>query len=177
MAPAAQDYASAAALAQKLAHVAMGACTPATLELADGMTYSGFSFGHPTSVAGEVVFNTGMVGYPESLTDPSYAGQILVITFPLVGNYGVPSEQELDNLGLLQNFESSKVQVRAVVVSDYSFVSSHYTAQKTLSQWLHQHGVPGIYGVDTRAITKLLRQHGALLGKVVVEGDKMSHEI
>jgi len=112
-----------------------------------------------------------MVGYPESLTDPSYAGQILVITFPLVGNYGVPSEEELDTLGLMQNFESGKVQVRAIVISDYSFTASHYTAKQTLSQWLAQHKIPGIYGVDTRALTKQLREHGTVLGKVAVEGD------
>merc|ERR1719238_1681673 len=170
MAPAAQDYASAAALAQKLAHVAMGACTPATLELADGMTYSGFSFGHPTSVAGEVVFNTGMVGYPESLTDPSYAGQILVITFPLVGNYGVPSD-ERDELGLLKYFESDKIHLRAVVIQDYSFVSSHHTAKRTLSEWLKEQRIPGIYDVDTRAVTKLIRQSGAVLGRVVIGSD------
>jgi carbamoyl-phosphate synthase small subunit len=111
-----------------------------------------------------------MVGYPESLTDPSYAGQILVITFPLVGNYGVPSEEQ-DTLGLLKHFESSKIHVKAVVVSDYSFAASHYTAKQTLSQWLYRHHVPGIYGVDTRALTKLIREHGAVLGKLSVEGD------
>merc|ERR1719261_932570 len=144
---------------------------PASLELADGRVLGGWSFGHPSSTAGEVCFSTGMVGYPESLTDPSYAGQILVITFPLVGNYGVPAEEELDSLGLLKHFESDKIHVKAVVVSDYSFAASHYTAKQTLSQWLHRHHVPGIYGVDTRAITKLLREHGAVLGKLAVEGD------
>jgi carbamoyl-phosphate synthase small subunit len=144
---------------------------PAHLELIDGSVFRGFSFGSPSSTAGEVVFNTGMVGYPESLTDPSYAGQILVITFPLVGNYGVPSEEELDMLGLLKHFESSKIHVKGVVVSDYSFAASHYTARQTLSQWLAHHNVPGIYGVDTRALTKLIRQHGALLGKLIVHGD------
>jgi carbamoyl-phosphate synthase small subunit len=150
----------------------LAARKPACLELADGTKYEGWSFGHAKSTSGEVVFNTGMVGYPESLTDPSYAGQILVITFPLVGNYGVPTEEDIDNLGLLQHFESSKIHVKAIVVSDYSFTASHYTAKQTLSQWLDKHGIPGIYGVDTRAITKLVRQHGAMLGKVTVEGDK-----
>jgi carbamoyl-phosphate synthase small subunit len=155
----------------------LAARRPASLELVDGSKFQGWSFGHPCSTSGEVVFNTGMVGYPESLTDPSYAGQILVITFPLVGNYGVPTEAELDTLGLLKNFESSKIHVKAVVVSDYSFTASHYTAKLTLSRWLAQHGIPGIYGVDTRAITKLVREHGAMLGKVVVEGDVSAEEM
>jgi carbamoyl-phosphate synthase small subunit len=118
-----------------------------------------------------------MVGYPESLTDPSYAGQILVITFPLVGNYGVPSEDELDSLGLMEHFESNKIHVKAVVVSDYSFTSSHYTAKQTLSQWLSRHKIPGIYGVDTRALTKLIRQHGAILGKVTLEDDPVAKDL
>merc|ERR1719361_1907977 len=94
----------------------------ASLELANGDVFEGFSFGHPESTTGEVVFNTGMVGYPESLTDPSYAGQILVITFPLVGNYGVPAD-ERDELGLLKDFESDLIHVKAVVIADYSFTS------------------------------------------------------
>ncbi|CAK0863986.1 unnamed protein product [Prorocentrum cordatum] len=112
---------------------------------------------------------------PESLTDPSYAGQILVLTFPLVGNYGVPDEDpECDALGLLRHFESNKIHIKALVISDYSFVASHYTSRKTLGQWLEEHKIPGIYGVDTRALTKLIRMHGALLGKVVVEGGAQS---
>jgi carbamoyl-phosphate synthase small subunit len=150
--------------------------TRAALELADGTCYEGFSFGHPESTTGEVVFNTGMVGYPESLSDPSYAGQILVITFPLVGNYGVPDE-ETDVFGMLKNFESDKIHVKAVVVSEYSFVASHYTAKKTLAQWLKQHRIPGIYGVDTRACTKLIRSHGAILGRVVIDGSTPSDQL
>jgi len=145
----------------------------ATLVLADGNEFQGFSFGYHESTAGEVVFNTGMVGYPESLSDPSYAGQILVITFPLVGNYGVPGE-ERDSLGLLKYFESDKIYLKAVVISDYSFISSHYTAKKSLGEWLQEQKIPGIYGVDTRAITKLIRQHGSILGKVVVQGSSNS---
>jgi carbamoyl-phosphate synthase small subunit len=150
--------------------------TRAVLELADGTCFEGFSFGHPASTTGEVVFNTGMVGYPESLSDPSYAGQILVITFPLVGNYGVP-EEETDVFGMLKNFESGKIHVKALVVSDYSFVASHYTAKMTLAQWLKKHRIPGIYGVDTRACTKLIRTHGAILGKIVVDGSVPSQEL
>jgi carbamoyl-phosphate synthase small subunit len=99
-----------------------------------------------------------------------------VLTFPLVGNYGVPDE-ECDALGLLQHFESEKIHIKALVVSDYSFAASHYTARKTLGQWLEEHRIPGIYGVDTRALTKLIRMHGALLGKVVVEGSAQSASI
>lgn len=142
---------------------------PASLLLIDGSLYEGFSFGYPQSTSGEVVFNTGMVGYPESLTDPSYAGQILVITFPLVGNYGVPSD-ERDCLGLLKHFESDKIHLRGVVVSDYSFESSHYTATRSLGQWLKEHKIPGIYCIDTRAVTKQIRKHGAVLGKMQVAG-------
>jgi len=143
--------------------------TAATLELEDGTSFDGFSFGAPTSIAGEVCFNTGMVGYPESLSDPSYRGQILVLTFPLVGNYGVPADEK-DSLGLAKYFESDNVHVKAVVVSDYSFISSHYTATRTLAAWLKEKGVPGIYGVDTRAVTKLVRDRGATLGKVIIQG-------
>jgi len=141
----------------------------ASLQLEDGSVFQGFSFGHPESIAGEVVFNTGMVGYPESLTDPSYAGQILVITFPLIGNYGVPSD-ERDSLDLLKHFESERIHVRAVVVSDYSFVASHYMATKTLGEWLKEQKIPAIYGIDTRAVTKLIRTSGSVPGKVVVDG-------
>lgn len=148
----------------------LDARVPASLELQDGSVFHGFSFGLEKSTTGEVVFNTGMVGYPESLTDPSYAGQILVITFPLVGNYGVPAEGR-DPLGLLSSFESDQIHVKAVVVSDHSWEGSHYTSRTSLNRWLHQHGIPGIYGVDTRAVTKLIRNHGALLGKVLVQSD------
>jgi len=148
----------------------------ASLELFDGSIFQGWSFGHTESTNGEVCFNTGMVGYPESLTDPSYAGQILVITFPLVGNYGVPGDEE-DNLGLSKNFESEKIHVKAVVIADYSYTSSHYTATRTLDAWLKEQRIPGIYGVDTRAITKLIRNHGAMLGKVVVDGSRQADDM
>jgi len=149
----------------------------ASLELADGSVFKGYSFGHAGSTSGEVVFNTGMVGYPESLTDPSYAGQILVITFPLVGNYGVPDETERDVLGLLTHFESEKIQIKALVISDYSFAASHYQMRMTLGQWLTKHKVPGIYGVDTRALTKHIRVQGAVLGKVLVDGSVKSQDL
>lgn len=116
------------------------------LILADGTVFEGcvlvvfllatsFSFGEPISKSGEVVFNTGMVGYPESLTDPSYRGQILVFTFPMMGNYGVPGD-ELDEYGLLKNFESNQIHVAGVIVADYSFDYSHWAAKKSLGDWL-----------------------------------------
>eukprot|EP00434_Breviolum_minutum_P009183 symbB.v1.2.008090.t1/scaffold503.1/size194688/5 len=120
-----------------------------SLELVNGTTLQGFSFGAASSVSGEVVFNTGMVAYPESLTDPSYAGQILVITYPLVGNYGVPSDEK-DELNLPKWFESHKIHLRGVVISDYSYEPSHYSCIRTLGEWLASQGIPGIYGVDTR---------------------------
>jgi carbamoyl-phosphate synthase small subunit len=140
---------------------------PAQLTLADGSTFSGFSFGHNGATSGEVVFNTGMTGYPESLTDPSYAGQVLVLTFPLVGNYGVPSE-ERDANGMPVNFESEQIWIKGLVVSEYSFTCSHYTACRTLSDWLQSQHVPAIYGVDTRELTKQIRTHGAILGRIDV---------
>ncbi len=137
------------------------------LILEDGSSYQGFSFGAKRSTSGEVVFNTGMVGYCETLTDPSYRGQILVFTYPLVGNYGVPKEEM--EFGVLKNFESSRIHVSALVVSDYSFSPSHWNAAKSLSDWLKEQNVPGMYGVDTRALTKKLREKGTMLGKVIFE--------
>lgn len=136
--------------------------------LEDGTLFKGFSFGAEQSVTGEVVFNTAMTGYPESLTDPSYRGQILVLTFPLVGNYGVPPMDTEG--GLLKFFESDQIHIKALVVSDYSFHYSHWNAVQSLAEWLKKSNIPGIYGVDTRAITKIIREQGVMLGKVVVEG-------
>lgn len=140
----------------------------ARLILEDGTTYEGRSFGHQGSVAGEVVFNTGMVGYPETLTDPSYCGQILVFTYPMIGNYGVPRLTEGCKLGL--PYESQRVQVQALVVSDYSERFSHWDASKSLSQWLKDSQVPAITGVDTRSLTKRLREAGTMLGRIEFEG-------
>jgi len=139
------------------------------LYLADGSRLAGFSFGARTACSGEVVFNTGMVGYPESLTDPSYRGQILVLTYPIVGNYGIPSEAERDDLGLPAHFESEHVQVAAVIVANYTGAHSHYQARSSLGQWLQKHNVPALYGIDTRALTKKIRDQGSMLGKVVFD--------
>ena len=119
-------------------------------------------------MSGEVVFNTGMVGYPEALTDPSYRGQILVLTYPLVGNYGVPDESIKDQYGLPKFFESNAIHISGLVVSSYSWEHSHWAAQKSLSQWLTDNNIPAIYGVDTRALTKKLREHGSILGRLEV---------
>jgi carbamoyl-phosphate synthase small subunit len=136
-----------------------------SLELADGTAVEGFSFGAPRSAAGEVVFNTGMVGYPESLTDPSYRGQILVLTYPLVGNYGVPPAER--EHGILKHFESERIQVAGLVVSEYCERYSHWNAVKSLGEWLVESGVPGIQGIDTRALTKRIREKGTVLGRIV----------
>jgi carbamoyl-phosphate synthase small subunit len=146
---------------------------PAVLYLADGSRpILGRSFGANVNITGEVVFNTGMVGYPEALTDPSYRGQILVLTFPLIGNYGVPDEAIVENLvdscGLPVYFESSGIQIAGLVVSSYSWQHSHWTAHKSLSKWLVDNNIPAIYGVDTRALTIQLREHGSILGSLQV---------
>ncbi|MFW6160258.1 MAG: glutamine-hydrolyzing carbamoyl-phosphate synthase small subunit, partial [Acidobacteriota bacterium] len=140
------------------------------LILEDGTIWEGESFGKETSVSGEVVFNTGMTGYVESLTDPSYQGQILVLTYPLIGNYGVPGTKH-DRHGILQNFESDKIQIEALVVSEFSRHHNHWKAAQGLADWLKQHNVPAIQGIDTRALTKKLRQKGTLLGKIVFQDD------
>jgi carbamoyl-phosphate synthase small subunit len=142
----------------------------AKLVLEDGSVFYGESFGASCSVAGEVVFNTGMVGYPEAFTDPSYKGQILVLTYPLIGNYGVPGS-ERDELGLLKNFESDKIQISGLIIADYSREYSHFTAEKSLADWLKENSVPAITGVDTRALTKKLREKGVMLGKLVISED------
>jgi carbamoyl-phosphate synthase small subunit len=135
----------------------------ATLSLKNGTAFKGFSFGFPRSVAGEAVFNTGMVGYVETLTDPSYAGQILVLTYPIVGSYGVPRTPF---------FESQRIQASGVVVAEHVLAYSHHDATRSLHEWLHAERVPGLFGVDTREITKMLRESGVMLGRILVEGEK-----
>ena len=139
-----------------------------TLVLEDGTRLRGVSFGYEESVSGELVFTTGMVGYPESLTDPSYRGQLLVMTYPIVGNYGVPIDAE-DEFGLPMFFESPKVQVAALIVADYSHHHSHWNSQRSLSQWLTQQRVPALYGIDTRLLTKKIREKGALKAYIEFE--------
>ena len=141
-----------------------------SLILDDGTVFRGKSFGYEKATAGEVVFNTAMVGYPESLTDPSYSGQILVITFPLVGNYGVPPRY-FNNDNLSTFYESEKIHVEGVIISDYSFEYSHWNATRSLAAWLKEEKIPGIFGIDTRELTKRLRENGSMKGKIVFDND------
>lgn len=141
----------------------------ARLLLEDGSIFAGRSFGADRPIAGEVVFNTGMVGYPETLTDASYAGQILVMTYPLVGNYGVPAPNEGCPLGL--PFESKHIQIAGLVVCNYSARHSHWNARRSLAQWLKDDNIPAIEGVDTRSLTIKLREKGTMLGKLLL-GDE-----
>jgi len=140
----------------------------AVLVLEDGATFEGESFGAETSVSGEVVFNTGMVGYCESLTDPSYKKQILVMTYPLVGNYGVPAGEKRTPS---RRFESERIHAAGLVVADYSRTYSHWNAARSLEEWLKEQGVPGIHRLDTRSLTKRLREKGTMLGKILLEED------
>ena len=142
----------------------------AKIILEDNTEYEGFSFGSELNANGEIVFNTGMVGYPEALTDPSYRGQILTLTYPLIGNYGIPGEEKEN--GLLKNFESDKIQVSALIVSEYEAEFFHWSAEKSLSHWLKEHGITAIHGIDTRALTKKLRSQGTMLGKIIIDDTK-----
>lgn len=139
----------------------------AKLILEDGTEFTGYSFGYEDNTYGEVVFNTGMVGYPETLTDPSYCGQILVCTYPLIGNYGVPTKEKENDL--YKNFESERIHIRALVVTDYSFEYSHWSAKRSLADWLKEEKIPGIYGIDTRMLTRKLRDKGTMLGKIIID--------
>ncbi|MEM2109388.1 MAG: glutamine-hydrolyzing carbamoyl-phosphate synthase small subunit [Candidatus Odinarchaeota archaeon] len=135
----------------------------AVLVLEDGSIFRGFSFGVKGEFEGEVVFNTGMVGYPESLTDPSYHEQFLCLTYPLIGNYGVPSYDVIE-YSLPKYFESDRIQVKGLIISELCFNPSHWLSAKSLNNWLVEHGIPGIFGVDTRSLTKKLREKGVMLG-------------
>ena len=139
-----------------------------TLILDDGTCFRGQSFGYEKPVAGEVVFNTAMTGYPESLTDPSYAGQLMTLTYPLVGNYGVPPFT-IEGNGLATFMESEKIHAEAIIVSDYSENYSHWNAVESLADWLKREHVPGITGIDTRELTKVLREHGVMMGRIVFD--------
>ena len=140
------------------------------LVTAHGDVIDGYSFGATKSVCGEIVFNTGMVGYIEALTDPSYAGQILLFTYPMIGNYGVPGDEK-DDQGISKFLESDKIQVAGVIVAEYSTEYSHWNAVKSLSQWLQESGVPALHGVDTRMLTKKIREDGSVLGKIEFAGN------
>lgn len=134
------------------------------LRLENGSVFTGYSFGKYSHAEGEVVFNTGMMGYPEALTDPSYSGQILVFTYPIIGNYGIPKFTK----DVFSKFESEKIQVRGIVISNYSSNYSHFDANESLSSWLERNNIPGIHGIDTRELTKVLRSRGVMLGEITV---------
>jgi carbamoyl-phosphate synthase small subunit len=155
----------------------MGRRKRARLVLEDGTEFAGSSFGNARSVAGEVVFTTGMTGYPQTLTDPSYRGQIIVSTYPLAGNYGVPLAAKklaphMDGYGIPVHFESERIQASGFIVSENCEEPSHFANGATLSEWLEAGGVPGICGIDTRALTMRLRERGVMRGKIVVDGAK-----
>jgi len=143
----------------------------ARLLLENGKIFDGIGFGYPTRATGEVVFNTGMVGYTESLTDPSYHGQLLCMTYPLIGNYGVPSFDIKDEYGLPKYFESDKIHPRALLIHNLSEIASHWNCIKTLDQWLYEERIPGIYGIDTRELTKIIRIKGVMMGCLHVTAD------
>ena len=150
----------------------------ARLILADGSQFDGWSFGFEADTEGEVVFSTAMTGYPENLTDPSYAGQILVMTYPLIGNYGVPcltpsaNGEGSDDLAKahLPVLESEHIHVKALVVADYSTAYSHWNAKESLADWLKREKIPALTGIDTRRLTKVLREHGVMRGRIVIDG-------
>ena len=146
------------------------------LVFGDGTVLDGMGFGYSAAVFGEIVFNTGMVGYPETLTDPSYSGQILTLTYPLVGNYGVPDPSIKDKDGISKFFESDKIQVRGLVVHELSLTASHWNLTMTLDEWMHNEKIPGISGIDTRELTKKLRTGGVMMAALVVSDTEIDVE-
>lgn len=142
-----------------------------TLTLNNGICFHGTSFGADKPATGEVVFNTAMTGYVESMTDPSYAGQLMVLTFPLIGNYGVPDVAQTDSYGIEQFAESGRIHIEALIVCDYSENFSHWNASESLAAWLRREGVTGICGIDTRELTKVLRENGVTTGKITFDDE------
>jgi carbamoyl-phosphate synthase small subunit len=142
----------------------------ARLELDNGQVLEGWSFGYDGPATGEVVFSTSMVGYPESLTDPSFQGQILCVSYPLVGNYGTP-DMSTGPDGLSLRAESERIHVRGLVIADYSENYSHWDAVESLGDWLKREQVPGLSGIDTRALTRMIREQGVMPGRIVIDGD------
>ena len=146
------------------------------LVLEDGTVFDGMGFGYSTTVFGEAVFNTGMVGYTEALTDPSYSGQILAITYPLVGNYGVPDDTARDPDGITKSFESDRIQARGLVVHELSLTASHWNLAMTLDEWLYNEKIPGISGIDTRALTTKLRTSGVMMAALAVSEKEIDED-
>ena len=148
----------------------------AKLVFDDGSIFDGNGFGYPTTVYGEVVFNTGMVGYTETLTDPSYSGQILTLTYPLIGNYGVPDLSIKDKDGVPKYSESDKIQIKGLIVHELSAVASHWNLSMTLDEWLYNEKIPGISNIDTREITKKLRSDGVQMASLAVSDTEIDTE-
>ena len=144
--------------------------------LEDGTVFDGMGFGYSTTVYGEAVFNTGMVGYTEALTDPSYSGQILALTYPLVGNYGVPDISARDADGIRKYFESDRIQARGLVVHELSLMSSHWNLAMTLDEWLYNEKIPGISGIDTRELTVKLRTKGVMMAALQVSEKEIDEQ-
>jgi len=144
--------------------------------LEDGTVFDGMGFGYSTTVYGEAVFNTGMVGYTEALTDPSYSGQILALTYPLVGNYGVPDPSARDTDGIRKYFESDRIQARGLVVHELSLMSSHWNLAMTLDEWLYNEKIPGISGIDTRELTVKLRTKGVMMAALQVSEKEIDEQ-
>ncbi|GCF00781.1 multifunctional pyrimidine synthesis protein CAD [Zygosaccharomyces mellis] len=144
----------------------------ATFSIRNGPTFKGISFGAEKAVAGEAVFTTSLVGYPESMSDPSYTGQILVFTQPLIGNYGVPSSEARDQFNLLRFFESPHAHVVGIIVAEYAYEYSHWTAVESLGSWCKREGVAAVTGVDTREVVQYLREQGSSLGRISIQGQK-----
>jgi len=154
------------------------------LILEDGTQFNGYIFGLNAPAMGEVVFNTAMAGYPDILTDPSNAGQMVCITYPTIGNYGIPAPEvyaegkgnEADKFPVLGNLESSKAYVRALIVCDYSEEYSHYKAVSSLGNWMKDQRITGICGIDTRYLTQILRDKGSMMGKIIPDSIKDSNK-
>ncbi|MFQ5941411.1 MAG: glutamine-hydrolyzing carbamoyl-phosphate synthase small subunit [Nitrososphaerales archaeon] len=144
--------------------------------LEDRSVFKGIGFGFPGKIVGEVVFNTGMVGYSEALTDPSYRGQILCLTYPLVGNYGVPSYNIKDDLGMPKYFEAEHIQPKGLAIHELSPLASHWAMERTLDQWLYDERIQGIHGIDTRELTKHIRVKGVMMGAMEVSKNEISDE-
>ena len=144
----------------------------AKLILEDGEVLTGTSFWAETNITGEVVFNTGMVWYPETLTDPSYKSQILTCTYPLLGNYGIPDFSKVDKYGIKQHFESDKIHISALIVSEYSENYNHHEWHTSLSEFLKSQGIPAITGIDTRYLTQKIRDNWCMLWKIEIGTQK-----
>ena len=146
----------------------------AVLLLEDGTKYFGQGFGKPSTTVGEVVFNTGMVGYTESLTDPSYGGQLLSFTYPLIGNYGVPDYSDLDEFSLPTHFESTKIQPNGIIINELCESPNHWSSTRTFDEWLKSEEITGICNIDTRSLTLKIRESGVMMGVISYEQNNVA---